>query len=150
METIKEAKIYLRSNLEKGSDCPCCNQKVKSYRRNLNYAMSLCLIKLSGMDQKFHHVSKIVEGISNTGTADFSKLKYWGLIQEKENLDTSKKNSGFWKITESGINFAQNKTNLPKYVTIYNKINLGFSSEEINIIEALGYKFNYYDLINNL
>ena len=147
MESIKEVKKYLRSNLEKGTNCPCCGQIVKSYKRKLNNTMALCLIKLSKMKNEFNHVSKIVNGISNTGTADFSKLKYWGLIEEHYNVNKEKKSSGFWRITPAGLNFANGKTTLPKYVTIYNKLNLGFSEEKINIKESLKEKFNYEDLM---
>lgn len=145
METIKEGKSYLRQNFKNGISCPCCGQFVKQYKRKLNSVMARGLIKLVNLERGFHHVGKIL--INTTGSGDFSKLKYWGLIEEKENFDKTKKASGFWKITEKGVRFAKGEIYLPKYVNIYNTNFLGFSKDKTDIVESLGNKFNYNELI---
>jgi hypothetical protein len=54
-----------------------------------------------------------------------------------------------WKPTELGIKFVKNEINLPKHIFLYNNKFLKFSDEKINVIEALGDKFNYDELMNS-
>jgi tRNA(His) 5'-end guanylyltransferase len=149
MQTIQEAKIYLRENFDKGVNCPCCGQFVKLYKRKLNSVMARCLIKMTSLQNGYNHVREIVKGISDTGTNDFSKLKYWGLIEEMNNDDLDKKTSGYWRLTKQGLLFAKNQINVPKYAEIYNTKLIGFSAEQTNIIDSLGTKFNYNELMQN-
>ena len=155
METLQEAKEYLRENFTKGSNCPCCSQFVKLYKRKLASTPSRMLIKLNYLGDGWHHVSKLVKGISLTGSNDFSKLAYWQLIEEKQNTDEDKKTSGFWRITTKGVLFVENKIKIPSHVFIFNgkKMfsvgNRGFSDKTINIVDCLGKKFSYNELMNN-
>jgi len=149
METIKQAKEYLRENFEKGVECPCCGQHVKLYKRKLNSTMARCLIKMTRLQNGYNHVRDIVKGISDTGTNDFSKLKYWGLIEEMDNNNDNKKTSGYWKLTKKGYLFAKNEIKLPKYAKIYNTKLVGFSKEYTTILDSLGEKFSYLELMNN-
>ena len=55
IETVKEAKTFLRKNFDQGIDCPCCGQFVKKYKRKLNSSMAYALIligknRLAGYD----------------------------------------------------------------------------------------------------
>jgi len=147
MTTIKEAKQHLRTNYVKGTTCPCCMQHVKLYKRKLNSVMARCLIKLHRMGPGYHHVSDIVKGISDTGTNDFSKLRYWNLISEQANTDKNKKNSGMWCITFSGQQFATYQTNAAEHCLIYNGEKQGFTESTTSIIQALGAKFDYQELM---
>ena len=150
METIKEAKQHLRANFKhKGTNCPCCGQFVKLYKRKLGSVMARTLIQLYKMDKEFNHVREIVKGISETGTNDFSKLAYWGLIDEMSNDSLAKRTSGFWRITPKGRQFVERKITVNQYALIYNRLCEGFSVETINISEALGKKFNYNELMTN-
>jgi len=149
MKTIEQAKIYIRENFDKGVDCPCCGQLVKKYKRKLNSAMARGLLKMTSLPSGFNHVSDIMKDISQTGSNDFSKLKYWGFIEQAKNNDPTKKNSGYWKIKKQGILFAKNEINVPKYAEIYNTKLISFSAEQTNIIDSLGNKFNYSELMSN-
>ena len=155
METIKEAKDYLRKNFEKGVVCPCCRQFVKLYKRKINAVMSRTLIRLYHLDQDkpyfHHHVKEIVKDISDTGTNDFSKLLYWGLIEEKKKDPKISKTrtSGFWIITEKGKQFVECTLKVPSYVLVYNNVVLEYSKDLINIEDSLGENFNYKKLMNS-
>ena len=106
------------------------------------------LIKLYHLGEGAHHVREITKGISETGTNDFSKLLHWGMIQPVQNVDTSKRTSGYWSITDRGKMFVNGElANVPKYVKIYNGQRIGFSEEKTTIIMALGNKFNYQELM---
>tara|TARA_R110000772_G_scaffold74129_2_gene161590 strand:+ start:549 stop:1004 length:456 start_codon:yes stop_codon:yes gene_type:complete len=147
IETLKEAKEHLRSNFEKGCKCPACGQFVKLYKRKFNTVMARSLISLYQLGGGFHHVKEIIKGISDTGTNDFSKLKYYGFIAEEINVETQKRTSGNWKITQTGIDFVLRNITVHSYVLLYNGKMQGFSGEQINIETALGNRFNYAELM---
>lgn len=148
METIKEAKEHLQLNAQKGSECPCCHQFVKVYKRKLSSVMARMLIRLHMLGPGHHHVLQIVTGISDTGTNDFSKLRYWGMIEERKNDDKDKRTSSYWKITPSGSQFVNKWGEVPMYAFIYNKRCLRMSIDErTNIIKALGSKWSYKELM---
>ncbi len=157
MQNLEEIKSFLRENMAKGVHCPACEQFVKVYRRPMHATMALTLIRLYHLDRldvfipRYHHVKEIVKGISDTGTNDFSKLRYWGLIEEEpKGSSLNKKSSGMWKITTDGINFVRGSIEVPSRVIILNKRFLGFTGEPVTIQKVLGERFNYHDLMKNL
>ena len=149
MDTIQEAKIYLRDNWLKGADCPCCGLFVKKYRRKLNSTQCQSIInlyRLSRNSDTYYHITDIEP--KKAGTGELSKLIYWGLVENKINIDTNKKCSGFWKITKLGKSFVENKLTVPKYCIVYNKKLLGLDDDETtDIVTALGSKFSYPELM---
>jgi hypothetical protein len=149
MESIKEAKEYLRENYKKGCKCPCCDQVVRLYKRKLNSGMAITLIQMHKHSNNFFHVKDMLREKGLHNGHDWSLLKYWGLIQELDVLPGStKKSSGQYRVTEKGVDFVYGRINLPKHILIYNKRFQGFSDEETTIKESLGDDFNYYELLN--
>jgi len=133
---------------EKGTSCPCCGQYAKEYKRRLNSSIAACLVVLSKMEHNsFHHVGEVLKARGmNTIGRDFALLKHWGLVEEKINVDTGRRSSGMWKITEEGIEFAQGKSKVARQVFLYNGQVTGRSFEDTTIFEALGDKFNFSEL----
>lgn len=148
LSTVGDSRKYLRENFDKGCKCPSCGQFVKLYIRKLGSAQSRALIRTYHLnkEQEWVHIREISKEINITG--DYAKLVYWGLIEEKENQDTKKKNSGFWKITQRGKDFVECKISLPSHVMIYNSKFQGFKDSFVMITECIGKKFNYSELIN--
>ena len=149
METIKEAKEHLKSNYKKGCICPVCNQSVKLYKRKFyaTQARSLILLNKLNSSKEWVHSREIMKVINITG--DFAKMSYWGLITEQLNSDKEKRSSGFWKITSKGKQFVNNQIKILSHTLIYNGKIIGFSKDEISIIDSLGKKFNYNELMSN-
>jgi len=143
MKTISEAREMILQNKNKGINCPCCGQHVKEYKRKLNSGMARDLISLYRKKQEWNHR----EEFSKSRGKEISKLKYWGLVEEKINTNTSKRTSGIWRITSKGIAFVENRMPIEKYVYIYNGYANGFSEEEISITDALKDYFNYNELM---
>lgn len=148
MNTIIEAKRHLRENFNTGTDCPCCGQFVKLYKRKLGSSQSRSLILLYSLNQKSEwiHSREITKKINITG--DFAKLVYWNLILEKPKSKEDKRSSGFWKLTQRGKDFVLGNIKIPSHVFIYNASLQGFSNEQIFIHSALGKKFSYNELMN--
>lgn len=170
LSTVNEVRSYLKENYHDGVDCACCGQLVKLYRRKLGSAQvqALILLSLINMEKEWCHSREITKEINITG--DFAKMLYWGLIEAKPNTresikqskddngnivsekiivrDESKKNSGFWKITEKGKDFVNGDITIPSHALIYNAECIGFSGTTTTIQASLGKKFHYGQLMN--
>lgn len=148
METIKEAKAFLRANFNDGVKCPCCAQMVKLYKRKIHYTMAVELIrlyKLSNGNNKYFHYLEI--RLENNTSGDFAKLAYWGFIEEQINESTNKKTSGSWRITTKGKHFVKGLIKVPSHAHVYDAVARGFSKNLVGIEECIGKKFNYKELM---
>lgn len=138
-------------NADKGYCCKSCGSFIKAYHRSFNSNMALCLIVLykSGITDYVHLENLLLEkGYKRCG--DFSYLVHFRLIEKlaEKRSDGSNRN-GMYKITTSGIMFAEGKTKVQeKFIIKQNKF-LGFEGKEIGIKEALGVKFNYNEIMDN-
>lgn len=147
--TIAEAKEQLKENWLKGEKCPCCNQFVKLYKIKISGQavrdlLRLCVIT-GGDTSEYKHINDF----SNLASRSFSKLAHWGLVTDELNEDTTKRTSGMWSITEKGVQFARKQTEVPKYAYLYNSQCKAMSPETVGVVEALGHKFDYEELMNN-
>lgn len=130
--------------------CPCCEIFHKIYDRKFGAVMARQLIKLYKLgahadNNGWTHVSKFS---TPTGTGDFSKLRYWGLVEEMRNETTKKRTSGFWRITDQGVRVVRGEDRVPEYCRVLNKVPLEFKGEYISCKEALENKFNYEELMS--
>ena len=151
METIAEAKKELRDNWEKGINCQCCGQLVRLWKQLFHAGEAIWLIAFI---QEYDKVGdewltwKHVANVRNIQCGDYAKLKFWGLIEPCEYDDEGKKASGKWRPTAKARAFIRNEITIPKYVFTYDTRAVKFSEEELNIVSALGKKFDYGELIN--
>jgi len=135
--------------VDEGERCPCCEQFAKVYRRKITSHTAMVLIAMwrkGGTDW----VSLPALGM---GHADEAKARYWGLIEAKpdEVRDDGSSRTGWWRLTDRGRRFVLNLTSIPKYVRIYDGRALSMDdSQQINIADALGTKFNYFDLMGGV
>jgi len=154
METLQEGKEYLRNNFEKGTECPCCGQYVRLYKYAFHSGMSRCLILINQATSPHKnpdgwiHVEDYFVSIGVKMKGYHGKLKYYDMIEQLPNDDTSKAKSGIWRITQKGKDFVNNKILVPKRVHLYNDRVDGWSDEQIDIVTSLGKHFNYNELMN--
>jgi len=149
MDTLEDAKNEVYRHLKEGSFCPCCDQFAKVYRRKLTGTQSAGLtrlVKLYVNYPTYYHVSELK--ISGNG-GEFAQLRRWGLIVQQINKDTGKRTSGMWKPTPKGMVFSVNATRVPVSCDTYNNETLAFSDEDTNIIQTLGERFNYAELMEH-
>jgi hypothetical protein len=131
-------------------DCPCCGRYAQVYQRRLHTSIALQLIELYklGGTYDYIHASKLIpKGVSGAG--DLSKAKYWGLISEKQ-PDGNQKSSGFWMLTDLGVQYVTDRAKVPYIAHVYNDTVLGFSSRLSGIREALSEKFDYQQLMEGI
>jgi hypothetical protein len=157
-DTLQEAKDELYKTLDnEGATCPCCKQFVKSYKRKVTSAMAYSLIILNKHNPKtgetpkeFHLQDQATNlKLSIKMVADFPKLRYWGLVvQLKGYRDDGSSRNGKYYITDKGIKFIKKQETIVKYMHVYNNKHYKSSGKIVNILDCLGSKFNYNEIIS--
>lgn len=144
--TLGEARDLLRTLVPKGHECPCCRQFAKVYRRKIHSRMAYDLIRIwrTEPDGWFHMPT--VLGINGGDTA---KLVYWGMMEEESERREDGGRAGWWRLTDDGRAFANNVVRVPKYALIYDGRCIGLRGEPTSIIDALGDKFDYRELMSS-
>ncbi len=128
-------------------DCPCCGRWAQMYQRRIHTSIALQLIELYklGGTYDYIHASRLIhKGVSGAG--DLSKAKYWGLIEEKPS-DGRTKSSGYWMLTDLGLQYVTDRARVPYIAFVYDDKVLGFSERLSGIREALKEKFDYQELM---
>ncbi len=80
------------------------------------------------------------DGISYHG-ADYGKLAYWEL------LEPHSEKYGFWRCTPLGVSFIEREVSVPSHSVIYDGTCLRVDGELVSILDALGKKFDYWELM---
>lgn len=121
-----------------GGHCPCCDRWGKIYPRSLNETMARSLVWLA-----HHSANGDWVDIPQRGprwlvrSNQLPTLRWWGLVERLETDDKTKKHSGFWRATEMGVMFAQNRFEVPKKVYTYNAEVESFSEEFVTIKDCV-------------
>jgi|TARA_R110000823_G_scaffold265778_2_gene385649 hypothetical protein len=151
MDSLIAAKGELRVALLAGQivNCPCCKQRCKIYKRKLNATMArglLWLVRKSGDDRDWVNIQ---EGpLWLLRTKELPTTGHWGLVEKRPNKDTTKRTSGIWRPTPQGIAFARGEIEVISHVHLYNNVAYDVGhTERIGIIDALGDKFDYQELM---
>jgi len=171
--TVEQARDWLRARVfgktvraKQGARCPCCKQYVKIYKRALGAPMARWLIWLvRTWDHQFGSKRDLLSDPANSAWVDirqspvrggdYAKLLHWGLVEQKSDVLEKKNNgakdtkdSGLWRPTFAGIDFARGKTKVASHVYLYDNVKIGEESDQqITIKEALGKKFSYSELM---
>lgn len=149
IQTLEEAKEFLKNNSDQGVKCPCCNQFYKLYSRPMYFSMAAGLINLFKLSKKKIGYYSIHEIYNNTHPGDWAKLRFWGLIEEKpkDKNETTTRTSGHWKITQKGSEFVLGKLRVPRKIILLNNNLLGYDGPEISIQAVLGKEYNYREIM---
>jgi len=115
METIKQAKKYLRENWLEGVSCPCCSQFVKLWRHKVNSQIAKCLIQVYRISEREGREWVHILNEIKPSNRMYSLARHWELLKAKEfKKDEDKKSNGFWKITPKGKEFVKRQYNNSK------------------------------------
>jgi hypothetical protein len=150
-DSLSGARAWVQSNLHTGVSCPCCGQLCKVYKRKLNATMTRALILIyhwfqAHPQKKWLHVPDFlvkVKADSTIAGGDVSKLRYWDLLEARQ----GERSAGFYRITDLGCKFVENKAAVPCYAYIYNQLLLRMSDDVTTIDQALGDRFDYKELM---
>jgi hypothetical protein len=137
--------------------CPCCTRRVKMFKRKLNSGMASILVWIyrvtptMGDDEGWLHVTKtLLEHRSNAVAKEYSKLRFWGLLEPRPKglEDREKRGSGYWRITQKGRAFCRGEVSVPRHAYIFDNQLFGHGSEETTLREALGDRFDWDELMS--
>lgn len=149
--TVEEARAWLDERVEHGIACPVCTRYAKVYRRTITAAMARALVTMylhAGDD--FVHLDKfLMSHKQHSGAAMPALLRHWELIEKKAGKRQDGASSiGYYRITERGKMFAQNKVAINKWIRLYDDRALFLANDEkILIVDALRKKFDYQELM---
>ena len=143
--SLLDAQEWLRGQLAEGARCPCCTQFAKVYRRKVNSAMARALIyqyRTAGME--YAQTTRLCPW-----THEAAQLSWWGLLEEEPVRRDDGGRSSWWRVTELGARFARNEILIPKYALIYDgRLQRMDSEKRVSIVDCLGVKFNYSELMS--
>ena len=145
--TLGRTRAWLRARVETGSGCPCCEQFAKVYRRKITGSAAWALIQMwraGGHD--LVHVPTLLRRV----TADESKLAYWGLTRSSEIRRDDGGKAGWWAVTELGRAWIYREATVPTYARVYDGRVLNLEGDPRTIVEALGTRFNYRELMEGI
>jgi hypothetical protein len=150
--TLGQAKMALRTKLTEGATCPCCQQHAQMYSRPITSAMAAALIllyrhQLSNPGMTWFHAENFFKDRKNIPASirgDFSKLRFWGLIQADDDSE------GYYRVTTKGIDFIKGEIKVESNVKLYNNKAYGFKGGYVNIHHCLKKKFNYELLMKGI
>jgi len=124
--------------------CQCCGAKIKVWKKPLIGIAIVELIKLYNLYISTNHPVHISQ--FSKQRSNFYTLRYWGLIVGSAKVE-GKRTAGLWRPTEKGIDFIQNRISIPSHAITKNNVLIKLTGDKKNVIEALGKKFNYDELI---
>jgi hypothetical protein len=150
--TIAELRheFFEQARTKDGTCCPVCRRYGKVYKRRINATMARALIRLYRATlaqplKPWFHFAEFTDTRN-----DYEKLIFWKMIEHKPNADDpTKKDSGYWRITQAGKDFVAQRRTMPEYAIVYDGEVLGFSEAPTTIMRALGEKFSYVDLMGD-
>ncbi len=145
--TIELEQKRLEFLRKTGDLCACCGQRVQVYRRSITGAMAAWLISL------VRGTTVTAQGASWTDVktlpargGDYAKLLYWNLIERIPPEDG--RNSGQFRPTPEGFSFVAQHTTVSQYIYVYDEKLIGRGGRQLNVIEALGARFDYAALMS--
>ena len=134
---------------DKGN-CPCCQRYAQVYKRRIYDSIARQLIRLYtlGGDKDYvNAVHLILKG--SHSTQDFQKAKYFDLIERRPlSEDDLGKTSGWWRLTERGVQFVQGKLAIPHIALVFDDNVLGFEGNPVTIKDCLDEHFSYERLMS--
>lgn len=139
--TLQEARDRVHTQKFHGAlKCPCCDQTVKVYKRQINRGIARSLgrmYQLKGLG--WVHVPTMIGARSR----EEGKLAYWGLAEESTEPREDGGRAGWWRVTPRGERFIRGKIRVPKYAYTYNTHCLELDdSKTVSFKECLGEKFD--------
>lgn len=149
--TLIEAQNALRDELEPGSRCPCCGQYVKAYARAMTAFTGKSMIMMYR-----HHRNEYVQiptlirrylpDMTQGGYATLGS--YWGLIEEEKERREDGGRAGWWRLTDSGIQFVLGWLSVPRQAVIYDTKLLRYQGETVTIRDVVKKQFDYDALMH--
>ena len=151
-KVLSDLQAWIRARWRRGCRCPACGQSVKLYKRTLNRGMASVLIDIYKVcreqNVEYLHVSEHFLGQKDNAVArEYSKLRFWGLLEEEPGERENGNGTGRWRVTPLGEAFVKGRVLVPRSVLVFNNQLEGVSDERTTVRQALGRAFDYDELM---
>lgn len=160
---VQKLRNEVAQGRKTGCTCPICGHYAKEYERHITTAMvkTLWIVKQwfekndPGLDKKWLQVENYVaelplkiRPLHRGASSNFSLLKHWGFIVQRPGVRADGSNRiGYWRITQKGIEFLNDKMKVPKFAVIYNNKLIRFSDDPVSVRDCMTKKFSYAELM---
>ena len=149
--TLAESQERFAQNLNNGTTCPCCGKYGKRYERSINATMVrslIWLVRASGRDRKWVNVAEDAP-MHVQRSKQLPTTRLWFLVERKpaDPDDASRKTSGIWRPTQFGVDFVNREATVPNKVHEYRGEPESWSGDRVDVLDALGERFNYGELM---
>ncbi len=141
---------FVTEHAEDGADCPACGRWTKIYdHRTIHASMASQLIRLYRLaidtEDGWVHVPS---AIRNQG-GDLVKARWWGLLVERPQRPGATRTSGYWHLTELGERYVLGQVTVPRWARVYGNELLGLHGPPRTVLDALGTRFDYRQLMDD-
>jgi hypothetical protein len=142
--TLADLRAEVDAHLKPGMppiECRVCGQHVQLYRRKINSGMARALVRLYLHNRQNPGMWMDYRDRSAQGESrNHPYLRFWGLIERGPE-------AGFWRITDYGRDFVEDRVTVPRAVWHFNNTAYGFTAEQTTIRRALGDHFDLDELL---
>jgi hypothetical protein len=143
------AWLEYRDVLENGGgNCPCCQRwgKINGYQITSTQVRGMIWMFQNFFEDEWVDLGKAPKWVLRSKS--MATLHHWGLLETKKNADKKVRGSGLWRLTPLGRDFIHRHITLPKYAFVFNNRLEKYSEEQVDVVQALGKKFSYEELMN--
>lgn len=144
IQTLAEAKDWLRAQLPKGAACPCCGQHAQVYRRSMYDTLTRALIRCyaQGGTGTFVHSNKI----GKLRGGEMGKLAYFDLVEEERARRPDGGRTGYWRVTDRGEAWLLGRTTIYKTAWVYDGRVQYFDGPQVSVADTLKHVFDLREL----
>ena len=150
---MTDQALMRQARTSAGATCPSCNKHVKVYHRKFNSGMAYTLINVYRQARKTNnewlHVGHFLRKECDVWPSDYAKIVWWSLMQKHPGKKKDGNSSGLYRMTRKGSMFVKGRITIPSHANEYMSEVESFDGDEINIVEALGKKFDYDELMRS-
>jgi hypothetical protein len=149
MKTLVETWQQFNSAIkDKGANCPCCGRwgLINGYQITSTQVRGMIWMFQNFFEDEWVDLGKAPKWVLRSKS--MATLHHWGLLETKKNTDKKVRGSGLWRLTPLGRDFIHRHITLPKYAFVFNNRLEKYSEEQVDVVQALGKKFSYEELMN--
>ena len=131
-DELNKARDYVESGLDRGVDCPCCEQHCVLVQHTLTADLVDVLRELVN---GAYPVEKGWVDTHKQGAPSptfYRTLRFWGLTKERSDPRTGER-SGCWKATPLGVSFINNEAEVHEIVYTYNSRPRRFGGQVLTV-----------------
>lgn len=149
--TVGEVRALLPGLVVEGVDCPCCEARVRAYRRALtNTAARAVAALLEEHGREYGHMAQVARKHLPDVAAQGGYLvlgQHWGLIESEPQVRGDRGRTGFWRVTDLGEAWLAGESAIPKYARLFHGRCLALEGDLVRREDVLGEHFDFARLM---